>query len=208
MVRYKNPIQLSFGTHPYSGLVTIGWGSYLKKIDLYSSRSGQLNVLVDQSPTFTQSPIHFLIVSLFAALVALIGAGHVALEWRRTYCCFFAAMLLSAAYLTFAAYFPGVYTPDSADQLGQALKNDYHDWHPPLMAWLWRSLITLTGREESLLVFHLLLLTAGAIYWAKVFVRLKAGVLSFAIPLFLLSPVFVIFPVSSGKMSDMHSHYF
>lgn len=38
------------------------------------------------------------------------------------------------------AFFPGVLTPDSVDQLYQATVNSYDDPHPPLLAFIWRML--------------------------------------------------------------------
>ena len=39
------------------------------------------------------------------------------------------------------AFHWGVITPDTVSQYGQALTGRYDDWHPPIMAWLWRQLI-------------------------------------------------------------------
>lgn len=105
----------------------------------------------------------------------------------------FFLFLSFSIYLTLAAFFPGVYTNDSADQLRQALTGSYKDWYPPLMAWLWSVLIRATGHIESLLIFHLLLLFAGAIYWAKIFGHLRVWFVALFIPAFIVSPIVLNF---------------
>ena len=42
--------------------------------------------------------------------------------------------------LLFQNYYPGMMNADSADMLCQALHNQFHDWHSPLMSLIWRYL--------------------------------------------------------------------
>ncbi|MBW0006916.1 MAG: hypothetical protein JO335_04290, partial [Sphingomonas sp.] len=40
-------------------------------------------------------------------------------------------------------YWPGIMIDDARWQYQQAIDNAYEDWHPPLMAWIWRRLMFL-----------------------------------------------------------------
>ncbi|NBY19037.1 hypothetical protein EBQ74_02025 [bacterium] len=54
----------------------------------------------------------------------------------------FSFFLLVAGFLNaLLTFYPGSMSPDSYDQLRQALTNHYNDWHPPVMAWFWRQLL-------------------------------------------------------------------
>jgi hypothetical protein len=59
----------------------------------------------------------------------------------------FVAIILQAA-----LYYPGGHTFDTDDQLHQATTGILNDWHPPLMAYTWRMLISLTGYSSSFLL--------------------------------------------------------
>lgn len=54
------------------------------------------------------------------------------------------------------AFWPGFMSEDSVDQLTQARSGNFTDWHPPILALLWRGLILLTGTVGSMLVVQLL----------------------------------------------------
>jgi hypothetical protein len=58
--------------------------------------------------------------------------------------------------LTLALHWPGALNNDSSDQLQQALTGQYTDWHPPLMAALWK---LIGGTPQAMLA-----LQAGT-YW-------------------------------------------
>ncbi|KAA0181948.1 glycosyltransferase family 2 protein [Cupriavidus gilardii] len=57
------------------------------------------------------------------------------------------------------AFFPGWMSPDSLAQYHDAKAGEYIDWHPVLMAWLWRQLDKIYTGPALLLVMHL------ALYW-------------------------------------------
>lgn len=59
-------------------------------------------------------------------------------------------------------FWPGVVTPDSLQQYGQALTGRYEDWHPPVMAFLWRQLIRLAPGQAPFLVMEALIYWGGA----------------------------------------------
>ena len=104
-----------------------------------------------------------------------------------------ALLILSTVFVHFLAFFPGIYTYDSADQLAQALTGQYYDWHPPLMAYLWSGMIQVTGHHESIFFFQLGLLTAGGLCWAKLIALGRRPATTLLIPLAFISPVFTNF---------------
>lgn len=63
-----------------------------------------------------------------------------------------AAALLLASLVVFA---PGVAEYDSVEQFRQVLSGRYDDWHPPVMAWLWRRLLPFGDGATPLLVLQL-----------------------------------------------------
>lgn len=62
------------------------------------------------------------------------------------------------------AFYPGIMTPDTLDQLAQANAQDFNDWHPPMMAWLWSWLNRVFPAASGFLFFDLFLLWFG-LYW-------------------------------------------
>jgi hypothetical protein len=61
-----------------------------------------------------------------------------------------------------SAYWPGVMIDDARWQYQQAVDNAYEDWHPPLMAWVWRHLMLLVEPGPGpMLVLQLFLYWAG-----------------------------------------------
>lgn len=72
------------------------------------------------------------------------------------------AGLLLAGFLVHAAiYWPGVMIWDSIRQYGQALSGRYDDWHPPLLAWLWRQMLPLAAGPAPMLALQLILYWGG-----------------------------------------------
>lgn len=55
---------------------------------------------------------------------------------------------------TVTAFFPGGVSNDSLQQYKQALSGNYSDWHPPIMAAMWRLLMCIWNNPGVLLVFH------------------------------------------------------
>lgn len=193
ILKYEEPFRLEFGSSAYSGVVNIKWKGGAENINLYSKNSGVKSVFIDKTPNYKNSKYYSYILLCFVFCGFLLSAVFVYTRWKGVYRWVFALFLLFSFYLTLSVYFPGVYTNDSADQLRQALTDHYDDWHPPLMAWFWSVLIKTTGRIESLMICHLLFMMVGAIYWAKIFERLKMGYLSLIIPVLFLSPIVINF---------------
>jgi hypothetical protein len=70
------------------------------------------------------------------------------------------AVLLLAAVVQAAAYWPGLMTWDSIRQYGQAVSGDFDDWHPPAMGWLWRQFARVQPGPAPMLLLQL------GLYWA------------------------------------------
>jgi hypothetical protein len=103
------------------------------------------------------------------------------------------AVLAAAAGFAFTVvcYVPGYLTSDPIDQLTQARRHVYSDWHPPLMAWLWGQLDRIFPGPAGMLVFHAALfwgaLTLVALSTFESAAWLPAG---FTLVVGLLPPVF------------------
>lgn len=72
------------------------------------------------------------------------------------------AILLLAAIglgLILYNYWPGIMIDDARWQYQQVVDNAYEDWHPPLMAWIWRRLTFIEPGPAPMLVLQL------ALYW-------------------------------------------
>ena len=65
------------------------------------------------------------------------------------------------AALVFIAYWPGVMIDDARWQYQQAVDNSYEDWHPPLMAWVWRRLAFIVTGPAPMFLLQLLLYWVG-----------------------------------------------
>ncbi|MGI8555822.1 MAG: hypothetical protein ACR2LT_05650, partial [Pyrinomonadaceae bacterium] len=61
-------------------------------------------------------------------------------------------LLAVIAVVIWRIYYPGIMSPDSIDQYGQALEGNFVDWHPPLMS-LVLSLIFKVGGGIGTLIF-------------------------------------------------------
>jgi len=81
------------------------------------------------------------------------------------------------------AYYPGFLSPDSIDQLTQALNLTFYDRHPPIMAGIWSIFLHFHFGGELMFIFQLL------IFWISIFILsltfLKQSFLSILL-LFLL----------------------
>lgn len=71
------------------------------------------------------------------------GGGSPGYAWRWG----LTAGVLYAA--TLALFWPGYALYDATVQFQQALAGRYDDWHPPIMAWLWRRLHLIVGGEAG-----------------------------------------------------------
>lgn len=77
------------------------------------------------------------------------------------------ALLAGAAgTLTAVAYWPGLMTWDSVRSYRQALSGEIDDWHPPVMAWLWRLLHSVDAGPAPMLLLQLCLYWGGLLLLA------------------------------------------
>lgn len=87
----------------------------------------------------------------------------------------------------FLSFYPGIFSPDLYSQLAQATGNiPFNDWHPPLMALIWKLGIAVTGKTSSLFVLEISIFILGLLlislsgfvtgrfnlFWSLVFVLL------------------------------------
>lgn len=66
-------------------------------------------------------------------------------------------------------YWPGIMIDDGRWQYQQSVDNAYEDWHPPLMAWIWRQLMFVLPGPAPMLILQIALYWGGiglAAYWA------------------------------------------
>lgn len=70
------------------------------------------------------------------------------------------------------AYWPGILEPDSLDQLEQARSGRFGDWHPPIVALVWRMLNAIHYGPQLPFLMHLGLLWSGLALIGRTFVLL------------------------------------
>jgi len=71
-----------------------------------------------------------------------------------------ASILAVAALVQGASYWPGIMTWDAITQYDQAVEGAFDDWHPPVMAWLWRQLIAVHAGPAPMFLLQI------ALYWS------------------------------------------
>lgn len=74
--------------------------------------------------------------------------------------------LILVALLSIAVLFPGSYSVDSIIQYDQVQNNSYHDWHSPILPFIWKVLVSVTGKYYSLYVMQMVL------YWTFIYLLL------------------------------------
>ncbi len=106
------------------------------------------------------------------------------LNWESRRALAMAALFLAAANL--AVHWPGNLTPDSNNQLSQAMTEAYTDWHPPLMAKIWA---LLGGTPQAMLALQITLHWFGFWSLAETLRRGKAGKWPWAMLAVGLTPI-------------------
>lgn len=74
-----------------------------------------------------------------------------------------AALALAGFLISAVVFYPGLFTPDSLVQFAQAQGGEFADWHPPVMAALWRLLRVIHDGPQPLFLLHL------ALFWSAAF---------------------------------------
>lgn len=85
---------------------------------------------------------------------------------RTTFFVVIAGIGLAIAHVAIA--YPGIMTYDSKTQYVQAVSGIFGDWHPPVMAVLWRGLLTISDAGTGFLFLHV------AFYWASLIIMAAA----------------------------------
>ena len=97
-------------------------------------------------------------------------------------------LLIAVAWGTFAvfliAFYPGVMTDDSYSQYREVIHSTYRDWHPPIMAGVWRITDKIVRGPGGMFLLHL----GAAVYSVYLLskVALENGKRWFAIPFLIL----------------------
>nr|VFK11750.1 MAG: hypothetical protein BECKLPF1236B_GA0070989_102412 [Candidatus Kentron sp. LPFa] len=189
----KQGVRLDFGSHPYSGKLTIKFKGSSKTIDLYSKEATARSIVLDPRLGLKDSPYYPLIIFSLFALGMCVASLRKIVDPRKIDTLVSGLLLLLSVYMSLSAFYPGVYTPDSGEQLYQALEGRYTDWHPPLMAWVWSILIGLTDSFTSLFFAHHIILLLAGFAWIGFFARLGFSRLALLVPLLLASPLLTNF---------------
>jgi len=82
----------------------------------------------------------------------------------------FVIAALGAALIGYG-YWPGIMIDDARWQYQQVVDNAYEDWHPQLMAWLWRQLTFVHAGPAPMLLLQLLLYWVGFLLIASAVYR-------------------------------------
>jgi hypothetical protein len=110
------------------------------------------------------------------------------------------AIAAIGAALVFIAYWPGIMIDDARWQYQQVVDNAYEDWHPPLMAWIWRHLTVIAKGPAPMLALQVLLYWAGIALIATSAV--KRGHKGLALALALLGFLPATFALSGTVTKD------
>jgi len=149
-IRAKNYIRILFGHHPEYGIVKVKindiektfnlssdsayvkWDSiYVNKLlsFLISPESKEIilnnNVREELEPNYFLIFLNILIVILYCFIFSII------LTFSRNLFLRHFSIIFTILLVYFLAYFPGIYSPDSLDQVDQAITLNINDWHTP-----------------------------------------------------------------------------
>jgi hypothetical protein len=82
-------------------------------------------------------------------------------SFRRPYLVLIAGIIILGFGLIAYGYWPGIMIDDARWQYQQAVDNAYEDWHPPLMAWVWRRLMMIQPGPAPMFLLQLTLYWLG-----------------------------------------------
>lgn len=128
--------------------------------------------------------------------------GRFPLRWRGSPSSISIVIAIAAlgATLVFIAYWPGIMIDDARWQYQQVVDNAYEDWHPPLMAWIWRHLTVIANGPAPMLALQVLLYWAGFALIATSAVKRGHKGLALALALFGFLPA--TFALSGSVTKD------
>jgi hypothetical protein len=67
--------------------------------------------------------------------------------------------------LLWVAFYPGFMSNDSIVQFGMSKSKNFHDWHPPVMAWVWSVVGIFFPGPSGMLAVHLALVLIAVYLW-------------------------------------------
>ena len=112
------------------------------------------------------------------------------------------ALLVVALFaLNAALHYPGLMNNDSINQYAEAVKGEFTDWHPPVMAWLWSYVRLLGDGPGPFLLLHLAAYWAGFGLFADAVRRLGRPRLSWLVALAGAFPPFLY--INATVMKDV-----
>ncbi|MFJ9041818.1 GtrA family protein [Streptomyces sp. NPDC102406] len=118
-----------------------------------------------------------------------------------------AAVAVCCGYAVGAVFHPGYLSPDSADQLQQALRErPVTDWHPPVMVLLWRALIHLTGAMSAMAALQVAILW-GSLWVLAVTVWRRTGSRGLSLTVLALGLAPHIVNLTGVVWKDVHMAY-
>ncbi|MGY2171685.1 hypothetical protein [Pseudomonas gingeri] len=82
---------------------------------------------------------------------------------KLSYKAIFVFISISLSLFSFFAFYPGIMTWDSLDQLRQARLGDYRDWQPPAMALLWHLFLMFDDGPSGMLIFQFFMIWLASI---------------------------------------------
>lgn len=125
-------------------------------------------------------------------LISYVKTG---LKNKRTYITYVSTVCLLGFLIVLYVFHPGYLSPDSLNQLQQAIHGSYSEWHPPLMAIIWSYTISFTHSYSILLyIFDILLWISLWIMGCWAFRHRPGSPLAYIIPLLGFTP-FIFFLV-------------
>lgn len=108
----------------------------------------------------------------------------------------FAAASAAAIVITFAAFYPGLLSPDSAAQLAEAHAGTFSNAYPPLMTALWHGLSAIWPGPAGMLLFQAL------VFWAALgILAAGAGAGLGTLAIGIIPPVFVLLGTIGGDVA-------
>ncbi len=116
-------------------------------------------------------------------------------------------MSLAGFVLDSIAFYPGMMSPDSIDQLDQAVQNQYTDWHPPVMAGFWRILNFIYFGPQPMLFFQLGLLWTACFFLTR-WLLFNCWPVAALVPILMLMPFIQNFAGTIWKDVQMAAAWF
>ncbi len=179
--------RLEFSETPYSGHIELEVNGIKKNVDLFRDHlstaiiplndslllrnNSVLPVIFSFLTVFTGNALLLIVLSIAIypiylrfpspAFVPLNGKSGAAIRSRQKYAVLLAVFIFG---LLLWGFYPGVMTDDSVDQYAQAVRFQFNDWHPPIMATLWSLTNRIIEGPGGMFLVHLAMLISSAYF--------------------------------------------